>query len=55
VPAYVVFADATLHDMCRSLPETLEGFAQVSGVGPKKLKDFGDVFLDAIKEHNLQT
>jgi ATP-dependent DNA helicase RecQ len=54
VPAYVVFADATLHDMCRSLPETLEGLAQVSGVGPKKLKDFGEVFLDAIKEHNLQ-
>lgn len=54
VPAYVVFADATLHDMCRSQPETLENFAQVSGVGPKKLKDFGEVFLDAIKEHNLQ-
>jgi ATP-dependent DNA helicase RecQ len=54
VPAYVVFADATLHDMCRSQPETLENFAMVSGVGPKKLKDFGEVFLDAIKEHNLQ-
>ena len=54
VPAYVVFADATLHDMCRSLPETLDGMAQVSGVGPKKLKDFGEVFLDAIREHNLQ-
>ncbi len=54
VPAYVVFADATLHDMCRSLPETLDGMAQVSGVGPKKLKDFGEVFLDAIREHNLE-
>ena len=50
VPAYVIFSDATLQDMCRLRPKTLDDFAQVSGVGPKKLKDFGDIFLSAIKD-----
>ena len=48
VPAYVIFADATLHDMCRLRPETLDQMAMVSGVGPKKLEDFGTQFLRAI-------
>lgn len=51
VPAYVVFADATLYDMCVLRPDTSESFALVSGVGPKKLKDFGEIFLTAIREH----
>ena len=48
VPAYVVFADATLIDMCRLRPETLDQMAMVSGVGPKKLEDFGPAFLRAL-------
>jgi ATP-dependent DNA helicase RecQ len=52
VPAYVVFADATLHDMCRLRPETPEQMALVNGVGPKKLEDFGPRFLDAIRGHD---
>jgi len=50
VPAYVVFSDASLQDMCRLRPKTPDDFIQVSGVGPKKLKDFGDVFLNAIRD-----
>ncbi len=50
VPAYVIFADATLHDMCRLRPETLDQMAMVSGVGPKKLADFGTLFLRRIME-----
>jgi ATP-dependent DNA helicase RecQ len=49
VPAYVVFSDATLHDMCRLRPETLDQMALVSGVGPKKLEDYGTVFLRALR------
>ena len=49
VPAYVVFSDATLMEMCHQRPETLDGFADISGVGPKKLKDFGAMFLEAIQ------
>lgn len=48
VPAYVIFADATLHDMCVMKPNDLETLALVNGVGPKKLKDFGEMFLQKL-------
>ena len=54
VPAYVIFSDATLQNMSHLCPKTLDDFAQVSGVGPKKLKDFGEVFLTAISNHYRQ-
>lgn len=51
VPAYVIFSDATLHDMCVMKPNNLETLALVNGVGPKKLKDFGEIFLCALREN----
>ena len=48
VPAYVVFADSTLTDMCVKLPSTDEEFLRVSGVGQVKLERYGQVFLQAI-------
>ena len=48
VPAYVIFADKTLQHMSALKPTTLEEMAEVSGVGPKKLQDFGETFLAAI-------
>ncbi len=48
VPPYVVFSDAALKDMAAKKPTTLEAFALVSGVGQKKLEDFGQVFVDRI-------
>jgi ATP-dependent DNA helicase RecQ len=51
VPAYVVFSDATLQDMCLLRPATRDGFAGVNGVGPKKLQDFADLFIAAIRDH----
>ena len=33
VPAYIIFSDATLTDMCKKLPLTPEEFLTVSGVG----------------------
>jgi len=50
VPAYVIFSDATLHDMCVMKPNDLETLALVNGVGPRKLKDFGETFLAALRE-----
>jgi ATP-dependent DNA helicase RecQ len=50
VPAYVIFSDATLHDMCVMKPNDLDTLALVNGVGPKKLKDFGEMFLKALRE-----
>lgn len=49
VPAYVIFSDATLIDMCHLQPRNLDEMASVNGVGPKKLKDFGETFLDVLK------
>lgn len=51
VPAYIVFPDATLIDMCRIRPETLKQMALVSGVGPKKLADYGPAFLATIRSN----
>ena len=57
VPAYVVFTDATLKDMCRKKPQNLIQFASVSGVGAAKLEKYGGIFLKAIgeyEEHNSE-
>ena len=48
VPAYVVFSDASLRDMAARRPRTGEEFLEVSGVGEKKLEQFGQTFLDEI-------
>jgi ATP-dependent DNA helicase RecQ len=49
IPAYVVFSDASLRDMCRKRPETAEQFLEVSGVGEVKLKRYGEIFLAALR------
>lgn len=51
VPAYVVFSDATLRDMARRRPTTLETMRNVKGVGEKKLADYGELFTQHIVEH----
>ena len=51
VPAYVIFSDASLRDMSRRRPATLESFRIVHGVGQKKLDDYGETFLAAILAH----
>ena len=45
VPAFVVFSDATLIDMVNQKPQTRTSFAQINGVGPKKLAQYSDAFL----------
>jgi ATP-dependent DNA helicase RecQ len=50
VPAYVIFSDASLKDMCRRRPETAEQFLEVSGVGEVKLERYGEAFLSALRE-----
>ena len=50
VPAYVVFADAALIDMCKKKPKTMAEFSNVSGVGRAKLERYGEIFIKAIKE-----
>jgi ATP-dependent DNA helicase RecQ len=45
LPAYVVFHDATLAEMARSRPSTLDDLAGISGVGAKKLEAYGREIL----------
>ncbi|MCA9171265.1 MAG: HRDC domain-containing protein, partial [Planctomycetales bacterium] len=51
VPAYIVFGDASLRDMARRFPMTLEEFREVRGVGDRKCEDFGDLFVDHIRTY----
>ena len=51
VPAFVIFSDATLADMCRKMPLTEEAFLSVSGVGTNKLERYGDAFIRAIRSY----
>jgi ATP-dependent DNA helicase RecQ len=48
VPAYIVFSDATLRDMARRRPSSIEGLLEVHGVGQKRASDFGEQFLSCI-------
>lgn len=51
VPAYVVFSDAALNDMCEKLPQTPEEFLRVSGVGSIKAERYGRDFMKIIAEY----
>lgn len=50
VPPYLVFSDATLEEMAASRPTSEFDFSMISGVGEKKLKQYGKIFMDAIIE-----
>jgi ATP-dependent DNA helicase RecQ len=45
LPAYIVFHDATLAEMAREQPTTLDDLAGISGVGAKKLQAYGAEIL----------
>ena len=54
VPAYVIFTDASLRDMCRYQPQTREELLDMKGVGEAKATKYGERFLEVIKEHAAQ-
>ena len=51
VPAYMIFHDATLAEMMENRPETLEQLSNISGIGERKLVDYGEEFLDVLNEY----
>jgi ATP-dependent DNA helicase RecQ len=51
VPPYVIFHDATLREMARVRPMSIDALLAVKGVGARKADDLGGVFLDAIRSH----
>jgi ATP-dependent DNA helicase RecQ len=48
VPAFIIFSDATLVDMCSRMPSNEDEFLEVSGVGKVKLEAYGKAFLKVI-------
>jgi len=54
IPAYQIFNDATLKEIVQFRPMTDEEFMQISGVGRKKLQDYGHIFIKAIVDFSAQ-
>jgi len=52
VPPYVIFHDATLREMARLRPMSIDALLEVRGVGARKADDLGEVFLQAIRRHS---
>src|SRR5205807_3988075 len=51
VQPYIIFGDATLRELARVRPSTLEQMRLVYGIGESKLRDFGECFLQALHSH----
>jgi ATP-dependent DNA helicase RecQ len=51
VPPYVVFSDATLRDMCRVQPQSLDEMLTVKGIGEQKLRKYGQEFLECLQKN----
>ena len=51
VPAFVIFSDATLRDLCTKRPRNAEELLHVEGIGYSKRAKYGDAFLEALREH----
>lgn len=51
VPPYIVFSDVTLREMARYFPIDEDQMSEISGVGMKKLEQYGETFIEAIEEY----
>jgi ATP-dependent DNA helicase RecQ len=51
VPPYIIFSDVSLRQMARFYPLDDRDFSRISGVGEKKLREFGAVFIREISAH----
>jgi ATP-dependent DNA helicase RecQ len=49
IPPYIVFTESTLRLMAQRMPRSRSAFGRLSGVGSRKLEQYGDVFVQEIK------
>ncbi|MDR1195840.1 MAG: DNA helicase RecQ [Endomicrobium sp.] len=54
LPAYIVFHDSALIDMCAKLPRTKQEFSQISGVGAQKSEKYASAFINEINRYLLE-
>lgn len=55
VPPYVVFGDASLREMSARQPDNADSFADISGVGARKLARYGPAFVELIRQFRQET
>ena len=59
VPPYVIFPDSTLRNLARARPTKEASLRQISGIGDKRLADFGAALLELIgqfcREQNVDS
>jgi len=51
IPAYMIFSDASLRQMAQKFPLNESAFRNISGVGERKLAEYGTVFIQEISTH----
>lgn len=51
LPPYIIFSDASLRDMASKKPMTLNAFRSISGVGERKLEQYGKLFVGEISSY----
>lgn len=49
IPAYIVFSDAVLLQMVALRPQNESELLEINGIGPKKLAQYGALFLEALR------
>ncbi|NEQ42376.1 MAG: DNA helicase RecQ [Leptolyngbya sp. SIOISBB] len=59
IPPYIVFTESTLRQMAQKMPRSRSQFGRISGVGNRKLEQYGQIFVDTIntycEEKGVQT
>ncbi|MBI5193038.1 MAG: DNA helicase RecQ [Nitrospirae bacterium] len=51
VPPYIIFPDTTLKEMAASYPHDSSSLSNITGVGDKKLRKYGEIFLKSINQY----
>ena len=51
VPAYVIFHDATLREIAIEKPARLSQLKGLSGIGEKKLENYGTAIVDVVSNY----
>ena len=51
MPSYIVCSDRTLKEMAEKKPKTEGELRTIFGIGEAKLRDYGEIFLNAVREY----
>lgn len=51
VPAYIVCGDVTLRELARHYPTDVEAMQEISGLGERKLAEYGEILAAEIRAH----